>query len=275
MCGTVQCIRLPVHVGEPNNDTVGWVQNISAAAVPGLGIGLPAGATAYLGTVTFRMNAIVNGTFEIEVGVNGPYGVDGVVDIDGYNIEDTTAFNSAWLITEPPEPDEATGTADGGGGTVSTGTIATSSDPVETSVTVPPGTAGGEVAIYEGAITETPPSGFSFLGQQMDITAPDGTVANPLVLTFSLFAPGMDPDAGEIFKAAVLVADCVDPGGTSAMPDPCVESRTPQGADNIVIVVRTSMASLWNLPEPGLLLQLASGVLALLVLGNGRRRYRR
>jgi hypothetical protein len=127
------------------------------------------------------------------------------------------------------------------------------------------------VVIYEGGITETPPSGFNFLGQQVDIIAPDGTVANPLVLTFSLFAPGMDPSEVEIFKAGVLVGSCVAAG---ANPDPCVESRTPQGADNSLIVVRTSTASPWNfgaLPEPGLLLQLASGLLGLMLLDKRRR----
>ena len=139
-------------------------------------------------------------------------------------------------------------------------------------MTVPPGTGGGEVVISESGITETPPSGFSFLGQQVDITTPDGTVAKPLVLTFSLFAPGMDPNDVEIFKAGVLVGPCVAAG---ANPDPCVESRTAQGADNIVIVVRTSTASPWNLgmlPEPGLLLQLMSGLLGLAVLDKRRRR---
>jgi hypothetical protein len=125
--------------------------------------------------------------------------------------------------------------------------------------------------IVEDAITETPPSGFSFLGQQVDITAPNGTVANPLVLTFSVYAPAMDPNDVEIFKDGVPVGPCVTAG---ANPDPCVESRTTQGADNIVIVVRTSTASPWNfgaLPEPGLLLQLVSGVLALVVLEKRRR----
>ncbi len=76
----------------------------------------------------------------------------------------------------------------------------------------------------------------------------------------------------EIFKATVLVGACVAAG---ANPDPCVESRTSQGADNVVIVVRTSTASLWNLPEPGLLLQLVSGVLGLALLDKRRRNARR
>ena len=113
-------------------------------------------------------------------------------------------------------------------------------------MTVP---AGGTVTIDEGATTVSSPTGFTFLGQQVDITVdPDGTIAEPLVLTFSIFAPGIDPSTIAIFKGdpAVEVADCADPGGTSATPDPCVESRAPQGADNALIVVRTSTASPWN-----------------------------
>jgi len=171
------------------------------------------------------------------------------------------------------DPDEIiSGTVDSSGGTVSTGTTATSSDPVETSVSVPSGTAGGAVVISEEPIGETPPTGFSFLGKQVDISAPAGTVADPLALTFSVYAPGMAPGDVEVFKASVLVGACVGPG---ADPDPCVESRTAQGSDNVVIVVRTSTASPWNfgvLPEPGLLLQFAAGLLGLAVLDKRRRR---
>ena len=106
----------------------------------------------------------------------------------------------------------------------------------------------------------------------MDIIAPDATVADPLVLTFTLFSLGTDPNSVEMFKNGVLIESCT---GSGATPDPCVESRAPQGADNTLIVVRTSMASLWNLPEPGLLLQLASGLLGLAVLDRRRRRANR
>jgi hypothetical protein len=46
------------------------VDNINAAAVPfqDNGLGLPAGATAYLGTVTFHESLLVNGTFDLNVG---------------------------------------------------------------------------------------------------------------------------------------------------------------------------------------------------------------
>jgi hypothetical protein len=174
-------------------------------------------------------------------------------------------------------PETANGTV-ASGGSVSTGDTASSTDPVETTVTVP---NGGTVTISEDAVGVPSLATFAFLDQQADITVdPDGSIAEPLVLTFSLFAPGIVPSTVEIFKGdpAVEVADCTDPGGTSAAPDPCVESRTAQGADNTVIVVRTSTASPWNfgaLPEPSLLLQLVSGLLGMMVLDKRRRKANR
>jgi hypothetical protein len=109
---------------------------------------------------------------------------------------------------------------------------------------VPVGTGGGTVTIDEIAPTEAPPSGFTFVGQQVDITAPTASVGDPLILTFNLHSSiaGTDPNAIEIFKAGVLVGACTNPGAT---PDPCVESRTLIG-DGIQIIIRTSTASTWN-----------------------------
>jgi len=115
---------------------------------------------------------------------------------------------------------------------------------VETSVTVPPGAGGGTVTIVEILPTETPPPGFIFIGHQVNITAPDASVENPLIVTFNLHSSiaGTDPNAFEMFKASVLIGACT---GAGAVPDPCVESRTLVG-DNIQIIIRTSTASPWN-----------------------------
>jgi len=90
----------------------------------------------------------------------------------------------------------------------------------------------------------TPPPGFTFLNQQANITAPDASVENPLIITFNLHTSiaGTDPNAIQIFKSGVLIGACAGPGAT---PDPCVESRALIG-DNIRIVIRTSTASPWN-----------------------------
>jgi len=82
------------------------VENFSALALlPGiLGLGLPAGQTAYLGTVSFHKDQLLNGIFEIAVGAFGPSGTDGVGDLAGQNITSTTTFNSAFVGDPAPTP---------------------------------------------------------------------------------------------------------------------------------------------------------------------------
>jgi hypothetical protein len=135
------------------------------------------------------------------------------------------------------------------GGTVSTGSAATSSDPLVTSVTVPPGTAGGTVSISEQPITTAAPSGFSLLDQQVVITAPDATPGNPLVLVFridSTILGGANKDNLQIFKngGPDPVLNCL--GSTIANPDdPCVSNRAVLDG-GVEITVLTSTASIWN-----------------------------
>ena len=80
-----------------------WVSFINAGSFPnaGVGIGLTAGATAYLGTVTFHKDALINGTFDIHVGTDGPDGVDGVIKLDGIDISAITTYNGATVVNVP------------------------------------------------------------------------------------------------------------------------------------------------------------------------------
>jgi len=89
---------LPLHLGS-TTDRPPYIDNINAAAAPrvGFGIGLPPRGRAYLGTISFRKGASVNGLFEIGVGTDGPGGTDGVIDCNGHTITCETAFNSAFL----------------------------------------------------------------------------------------------------------------------------------------------------------------------------------
>ncbi len=91
---------LPMSLGTPT-DTGTRVELLGAGAAPpiGSGIGLPAGVTAYLGTVTFFKDTHVNGTFEIAVDTLGKD--DGVLDGAGTDISASTTFNNAWLINVP------------------------------------------------------------------------------------------------------------------------------------------------------------------------------
>jgi hypothetical protein len=98
---TLPFMYLPGSLGD-TVDTGTTIQNINAACCGGLaGIGLPAGSTAYLGTVTFHKDQLVNGTFELDVNVDGPS--DDLLSLDplGIVISDTTTFNGATLINVP------------------------------------------------------------------------------------------------------------------------------------------------------------------------------
>ena len=82
----------------------------------------------------------------------------------------------------------------------------------------------------------------------MNISAPDATVANPLVLTFRIDAsqipPNEDHTTIQIFKDGVQVADCT--GAPQAIPDPCISHRKTLADSDVEITVLTSSASAWN-----------------------------
>jgi CSLREA domain-containing protein len=104
-----------------------------------------------------------------------------------------TATNQADLTSDPSAVSETVtplagaaapeaASADlGAGGSLSTGDDATADDPVNTTVDTP---NAGIVTIGEGAVTGTPPPGADYIGQQVDIDAPDASAANPMRFTF-------------------------------------------------------------------------------------------
>jgi hypothetical protein len=132
------------------------------------------------------------------------------------------------------------------GGSVSTSGDPSPGDPVKTAITTP---NAGTVAIDEVPITEAPPSGFSFLGVQSDITAPPASFAQPLQLVFridpSVLPAGVDATNVQIFRDDVPVAACADSSGT-ATPDPCVSARTTLAGGAAQITILSSHASTWN-----------------------------
>jgi hypothetical protein len=143
-------------------------------------------------------------------------------------------------------PFEFEGTAGivGPGGTLTTdseGDGATANDPVETAVTHP---NGGAISIREGPDAAAE---FDFIGQRVVLDVdPDGTVVDPLVITFlidaSVIPAGQDHTTIQVSKDGVAVPACT---GACATPDPCVASRQAVGTD-AQIVVRTSSASDWD-----------------------------
>ncbi|PYQ54058.1 MAG: hypothetical protein DMF78_07550 [Acidobacteria bacterium] len=141
----------------------------------------------------------------------------------------------------------------GPGTTVTTdaeGDGATPSDPVETFVTNP--INGGTVNIAEMPVSVLPPAGYFFFGQQVSISMPPASAANPIVIEFlidgSIVPFGANQDTVQVFRNGVLVPACT---GTPypATPDPCVVNRTTVD-DDIQIIVLTSAASLWSFGLP-------------------------
>jgi hypothetical protein len=120
---------------------------------------------------------------------------------------------------------------------------------VETSVTTP---TGGLVAITSGPAGPAP-SGFTVLGTEVSITAPDATAADPLVIVFTIDAsvipPGTAVSSMAVFKNGVLVPDCTSASGV-ASPDPCVASRTTLPNGDVQIEVLSSTASDWMFAVP-------------------------
>jgi probable HAF family extracellular repeat protein len=128
------------------------------------------------------------------------------------------------------------------------------SDPITTAVTT---TTGGHVSIAEGAVSGSAPAGLTLLGAQVGISAPSGTPAQPLQISFTV-----DPSLlGGVAPANVTVvrtegasppAPVVACSGAPnvASPDPCLASVTTLGSGSVQFVVLTSSASTWNLAVP-------------------------
>ena len=143
--------------------------------------------------------------------------------------------------------DTATGTFGTGGGTVTTGNVATPSDPIESTLTSP---VAGTITVTEQTTASVPPTGFSLLGNEVVITAPIATPANPLRFVFRLDATllaagGVTPETVTIFRNGVAVPACTNPAAVSATPDPCVFQRTLLPDGDAEIGVYTSAASTW------------------------------
>ena len=182
-----------------------------------------------------------------------------VADFDGDGAPDIVAAGTrsgaVSLLRNliPTQGDVNSGTI-GPGGTVSTGSEATPTDPVETAVTSP---NPGMVSIVESSTsTYTPPAEYTFLGTEINITAPDATPAQPLQIEFRIqttsLLPGQDETNLAVLRNGVLppVPACNQPPlPLTTQTDPCVSSRAVVG-DDVVITVLTSRASIWNLAGP-------------------------
>jgi hypothetical protein len=168
---------------------------------------------------------------------------------DDHRVLADGSVGAAWVFVNPPAvvttADQSFGA---GGGMASTanenGTSA--DDPLATSVTTH---VEGEVTINEATTTATSTT-YTLLGQQVTISAPQASVAQPLVLAFDLdpsllSAAGADPATVTVFRDGAPIADCANASGT-ATPDPCVSSRTMLGNGALRLTVLSSHASSWT-----------------------------
>jgi hypothetical protein len=105
----------------------------------------------------------------------------------------------------------------------------------------------GNVTIQELVVTQAvqPPVGTDLLNVQMNITAPDASVEDPLQLAFNVHS-SLVPAGGaaniKVHRNGAQVADTCDPpqDGDStqdATPDPCVSARETDGSGNVKITV--------------------------------------
>jgi Tol biopolymer transport system component len=122
---------------------------------------------------------------------------------------------------------------------------------------------------------------WSFLGKQVDITAPTATQANPITIVFlvdaTLLPAGVTAANLDVFRNGVLVGPCTGPAG-QAVPTPCVSARQMVGT-SAKITVLTAAASAWTFGVPlltrggvGGALQSSNGIAAtLLAASDGKK----
>ena len=145
------------------------------------------------------------------------------------------------------------------GGTLDTGNTVTPSDPLASAVTTP---SAAIVSIAQGVIAASqPPSGYTFLNQQVNITIlnQDGTeltasTANPIRMAFTidgtLLLPGENENTIQVFRNGVLIPNCLgQPSIPAANLDPCVTAREdgPALNNDVRITILTTHASRWNM----------------------------
>ena len=128
------------------------------------------------------------------------------------------------------------------------GTGTSPSNPIITYVTSP---NSGTVTIQISPTTQSAPIGFSFLNQQVDITAPSTNPSSPLIIVFTINSTqlaGQTQDTIQIFKNGNQTGSC--PGGTVASPDPCITKRTTLTNGDVQITVLSSNGDPWNIASP-------------------------
>ncbi|WP_448625922.1 hypothetical protein [Geodermatophilus sp. URMC 64] len=234
--------------GGPTNTPIVYVGRTAAGLSLGLG---SLGTTDGTGALTDAW-AMSGGFKDSSGGDNFPMELVAFVDrnADGLNGPEDVQIGSAMTVPlecPPPPAAEADETFGDGGGTASTGdgTALSSTNPIDATVTT---TVAGRVQIVEGPVGQAAPEGFTFLGRQVDITAPLQSADNPLRLAFtvdaSVIPEGQTADSVLLFRDGQPIVGCTSQ--TQAQPDPCIVSRETLPGGALRITALSSHASAWN-----------------------------
>ena len=128
----------------------------------------------------------------------------------------------------------STAAADGG---------ATLEDPIETSVWSP---KGGEASIHEHPLATQAPNGFTYMTQEIAVSAPDASTSDPLTISFRLDASRLREnesiDRLTVFHEGVRVLSC----DSVPSPDPCLSQRQRLDDADVQLTVKTTHAGVWN-----------------------------
>lgn len=126
------------------------------------------------------------------------------------------------------------------------------SDPTEpVRATIQTNGSGG-VTLAGRAPTSLQPPGWHFIGQEFFLSADPQTAADPLRFTVTIDSSIMSQGVVTplaIFRNGIKVPPCTIGHGTTADPDPCVDSEGFVGGD-YQFVVLSSHASVWNVASP-------------------------
>jgi hypothetical protein len=156
-------------------------------------------------------------------------------------------------------------TVNPGGPPCESGANPTPTDPVVSSLTIPPGGTGGQVDLRITPRTTDAP-GFYVLDQQLDIEAPtQPDTSHPLKIVFKIdtsvlnpsdpqvqLPPGCTPGSSPtvcpftVFKNGTQVNSCTAVPPTAIAPDPCVVDPQEQQGNTRIITVYSTSASSWN-----------------------------
>jgi uncharacterized repeat protein (TIGR01451 family) len=276
LAATSQAADPDVSVSATGQPSIGGVATVTAGATaiytftldhPGTGTltnttftsQLPAGAvfqsaspsqgscSAAAGTVTCNLGNIPGKTLGVTVEIEflapaSNFSVcgtssfkEGGSDGDSSHVDTTPPACASWSIGDANDPNLRAACVDAGG-SISTGSTATSLDPQNTSVT----TAEGDCIVAREFVASGGPSeacgaGFKCKTQISEVLSSPCSVDEPCTITLT-FDGKTFGKVKNVFKDGELVTPCTDP--VKAIPDACLASKQGLSGNDTRFVVR-------------------------------------